>query len=1345
MSRNFNCIHLIILFLASHAGYSQEFQSPKYLNTDNGLSNRSVTAIAQDGMGFIWIGTKKGLNKYDGYSFKQMNGNLGLLDISQIISDKAGNLWIGTAGSGLLHFDIQTNTFSRFLHDENESSTIPSNLVTSLFLDSEETLWIGTENGLVIQKKDSNLGEFQHINSDFPLDQVHIRCITEDLQGNIWIGTFGSGLIKVNNHSLHAQKEFPENHLLNSNFIISIFVLGADELLLGTRNNDLIQYNIASRSISKYGHVSTMDSSSNQIVRAILSDTQSRLWIGTDGNGAEVIINYKNHSPKTLHLTSDQEYPAELSGNSINEIFEDKSGNIWLGTAWNGLTVISKASSQVQQFQAVAPSDKNIPVLSIYEDSDVLWLGTDGHGITKVSKKTQAQRQEDILSNNYIQLISKRKNGMFWIGTFADGLFLYDSKKGVLESYKHEINNPSSLSFNDVRGVVELNDDSVMVGTWGGGLNLVNRKTGHVKIIRALEKDSLGISNDNITCIEKDNKDNIWISTFGGGLNLYHPSSQTFTQFHSDPQLDNSLSSENILTLHDDQNGFLWIGTWDAGIDRMDLATHKIERFQDVEFLQNRTVTAIEHDLNGNIWFSTKKGVLNYDIQSETFHSYPELKGEYHINSVSKNNSGHIYFGGINGAIKFDPISIKKQNLQDEKNVIFTDFKLYNISVPVKEDGLLKQHISNTDEINLTHDQNDLTFEFTSLEYPTAQGYEFAVKLEGFENEWRINGNQRTINFTNLPPGEYVLKVRNRIYGGEWNTNQAMIQINISKPYWHTWWAYLTYTLLFLVFLYAFRKYTIAWEKMRSQLSIKEAINIKDKELHQVKQRFFNNISHEIRTPVTLILGAINRLKEEITPSSNTTQQITSLSKNSQYLLKLVNELLEFRKLEAGQVSLKASQVNISEFVKEIYLSFTTQASSKNIELNFETSCSDQSLWIDNIQMEKVIFNLLDNAFKYCNEHGSIRIGIMADDQFCYVKVQNSGNAIPSAQLEYIFKRFYQSDNHESTNTQGFGIGLSIVSDIVKLHHGAITVESDDANGTQFIIKLPIGNFHFTDTEILPSGQSLRESSSEENQIQNEELPTLELEEFTTLIVEDNKELRKYIGDVLSSEYKIIEASNGEEGFQLAKETIPDLIISDVMMPIKDGIELVSDLKKEQTTSHIPIILLTARTGNIYKKEGFDIGADDYITKPFNEQLLKSRIRNLILSRQKLWKRFSIDKITEPKKLDLQSVDQQFLQELIDLVEESITANNDMTPDFLSKELGMSHSVIYKKLKHLTGQSIVEFIRDFKLKRGAELIGKYQYTVQEACYKSGFSDRRYFTRAFKKKFGVTPSQYAQKD
>lgn len=1344
MSRIFNYIRLIILFLVGHAGYSQEFQSPKYLNTDNGLPNRSVTAIAQDGMGFIWIGTKKGLNRYDGYSFKQMNGDLGSLDISQIISDKAGNLWIGTAGSGLLHFDIQTNKFSRFFQNK-DCSKIPSNLVTSLLLDSEETLWIGTENGLVIQKKDSNLGEFQNIKSDFPLNQVHIRCITEDMQGNIWIGTFGSGLIKVSNHNFYVQKEFPENHLLHSNFILSIFVLGVDELLLGTRNNGLIQYNIETRSISKYNSVTSMDSSSNHIVRAILSDSQNRLWIGTDGNGAEVIVNYKNDSAKTIHLTSELEYPAELSGNSINEIFEDNSGNIWLGTAWNGLTVMSKVSSQVQRFQAVAQSNKNIPVLSIYENSDILWLGTDGHGITKISQKTQTQKQEDFLSNNYIQLISERSDGMFWIGTFADGLLLYDSKKGILESYKHEINNPNSLSFNDVRGVVELNDDSVLVGTWGGGLNLINRKTGNIKIIRTLEKGSLGISNDNITCLEKDIKDNIWISTFGGGLNLYHPSSGTFTQFHSDPQLNNTLSSNNIITLHDDQNGFLWIGTWDAGINRLDLATQKIERFQDVDFLQNRTVTAIQHDLNGNVWFSTKKGVLNYDIHSETFHSYPELKGEYHINSVCKNSFGNIYFGGIDGVIKFDPLSIKKQGLLNQKNVIFTDFKLYNKSVLVEENGLLKQHISNTKKINLTHDQNDLTFEFTSIEYPTAQGYEFAVLLEGFEKEWRMNGHQRTINFTNLPPGEYVLKVRNRIYGGEWNTNQAMIQINISKPFWYTWWAYLIYALLFSAFLYAFRKYTIAWEKMRSQLSLKEAINIKDKELHQVKQRFFNNISHEIRTPVTLILGAINRIKEEIIPSSNVTQQITSLSKNSQYLMKLVNELLEFRKLEAGQVSLKASQINISEFVKEIYLSFATQASSKNIILNFGTSCSDQSLWIDNIQMEKVIFNLLDNAFKYCNEHGSIRVGIKDDDQFCYIEVQNSGNAIPSAQLDYIFKRFYQSDNHESTNTQGFGIGLSIVSDIVKLHQGAITVESDNSNGTRFIIKLPLGNFHFTETEILPPDQSFRKFSNKGNQVQNEELPKLELEEFTTLIVEDNKELRELIRDFLSSEYKIIEASNGDEGFRLAKETVPDLIISDVMMPIKDGIELVSDLKKEKTTSHIPIILLTARTGNIYKKEGFDIGADDYISKPFNEQLLKSRIRNLILSRQKLWKRISIETITSPKKLDLQSVDHQFLKEFTDLIEESITANNDMSPDVLSKELGMSHSVIYKKLKHLTGQSIVEFIREFKLKRGAELIGKYQYTVQEACYKSGFSDRRYFTRAFKKKFGKTPSQYAKKD
>lgn len=559
--------------------------------------------------------------------------------------------------------------------------------------------------------------------------------------------------------------------------------------------------------------------------------------------------------------------------------------------------------------------------------------------------------------------------------------------------------------------------------------------------------------------------------------------------------------------------------------------------------------------------------------------------------------------------------------------------------------------------------------------------------------------------------------------------------------------ATITLVLILSISIYIFRRRIkqkeLANKELEQANKLQNAMHEKDKELLTIKQKFFDNISHEIRTPVTLILGAISRVGEEINFDKSISEHVDTLKKNGSHLLNLVNELLDFRKLEGNQLKLKISPVEIYDFTHEIFLSFKSLASKKNIKFQIhKEQKNNKQVWIDTVQMEKVIYNLLYNAFKFVDENQSVEVKVNHDDQHCFITIEDTGKGIPAKQVKNIFQRFYQSENHQFSHDQGFGIGLSIVHEIVRLHQGEISVESQEGKGTKFIVKLLFGNYHFPENQIIDNDVQESIKKTEPTLLADDESEDLKTtEELTILIVEDNVELRTYIKQILSSRYTILEASNGKEGFDIAKEETPDLIISDVMMPLKNGVELVQDIKSDMRTSHIPTILLTARSGIIYKKEGFDVGADDYITKPFNEILLLSRIQNLIATRKKIWQKIQVSKMTEPVKLSMNTVDEEFLNNLIHLIEINLS-ENDINAEFLTQEMGMSHSVIYRKLKQLTGQSIVEFVRDFKLKRAAELMGKFKYSVKEACFKSGFSDKRYFSTVFKKRFGKSPKQYA---
>jgi signal transduction histidine kinase/CheY-like chemotaxis protein len=646
--------------------------------------------------------------------------------------------------------------------------------------------------------------------------------------------------------------------------------------------------------------------------------------------------------------------------------------------------------------------------------------------------------------------------------------------------------------------------------------------------------------------------------------------------------------------------------------------------------------------------------------------------------------------------------------------------------------------------LKLAHNQNYFTLSFSAPHFPVSD-VNYSYMLENLNSDWFLSSsNQAT--FTNIPPGKYVIKVRASLNTFQWS-EPTLLPIFIAQPLWKRWYAYFIYVSVFVLLLFLFQKYTRERELLKSDLKLESLTREKEKELNNVKHRFFTNISHEIRTPVTLIIGAANRLIDNGMVNKTSQKELDVMRNSSRHLLNLINELLDFRRLEMDGIKLKVAKGNIVKFVHEIYLSFQTQASSTNIDYIFLSCNHEIELWYDRAQMEKVVYNLISNAFKFTPSGGSITVELDCDDQHGYLKVIDSGEGVDNDKLTEIFKRFYQSENASEIRKTGFGLGLSISKEIVQLHGGEIDALNNVDKGICISVKLPLDNTHFPFEQQL---KNFKTSENLENYISshetlNTEVSLSEYSNSSLLIVEDNAQIREYIKNLFTDINTVLTASNGEEGYNLTLENLPDLIISDVMMPVMDGVSMTKKIKTNMQTSHIPIILLTARTNLIYKKEGFEVGADEYITKPFNETLLKTRVYNLLKSRKLLSEKLLNEYISKPiEELSISTPDQQFLAGLTKVIESNIH-ENEINTKIISEALCMSHSVVYKKIKNLTGLSIIEFVRDFKLKRAAILLVKYQLSVSDVCYKVGFSDRRYFSKIFKQKFGVTPSEYAKNE
>lgn len=1373
-------IVLLILTTCFTQLHAQQQLNFRRITINDGLSQNTVFCIVQDKTGFIWIGTEDGLNKYDGYEFttyKHENDNPKSLSHSQInaiLEDGKGNFWVGTS-DGLNLFNKHTENFSRVGNDTSPRNTA-SDFISSIFYDSKGNLWVGTYSGL--KYYDYNTRKLHPYNIGFVGQNKEVsnrvQTIFEDKDHTIWV-SIGKNLKRINvatKKLMSLPQEVDINATLKAANIRAINQCKNGNLWFGTEGHGLFEYNPIAKTAKRYLHNSdNQNSLPTNIIRAIYVNTDNQIWIGTrDGLSVLDTDTYKFHNYKYSTFNSQS-----LSHNSIRCILKDKSGNIWLGTYAGGLNFYAAGSNNFGYIGQKTNNNIGLThrvVSSILANGDVLWIGTEGGGLNYIDRKNGITKSYIVNSvqQNIVKSLAKDKEKL-WIGTY-DGLSCLDTRTNQITDY--EITENDGKPENKQVYAIAVANNGIWLATDGRGLKFRDKQGNTTSYVHN-KNDKNTISSNVVLSLLLNPNNTLWVGT-EHGLNYFDIQKKKFTQYLYNSKDAHSIQHNTIISLFRDTKNRLWVGTEGGGLNFLDSTTNKFYVINEKHGLANTVIHAIREDKNGNLWVSTNKGLSKISIKQFTLPFKPEnidilnytvqdglQSNQFTSGATETNAQGEMFFGGINGVTYFSPQNIIYNKIKPK--VVITDFLIKNNPVKIEEDSPLKKSITETDTLVLNYDQAFITFKFAALNYINPEKNQYAFKLKGFyDDDWHFVGNQRQATYTNLDAGTYTFEVKASNNDGLWTDSIKSIKIIVLPPWWKTWWAYLLYAAIIGALLYSFNNYSVKTTKLKHELELQHLSHEKDQELAKRKLSFFTNISHEIKTPLTLILGPIDKLINQNEGNNKTLNQLRLIQRNGERLVRLINQLLDFRKFEENSMVLQAAEGNIIRFVREIVIAFEPYAQHRHIRLKLVSEQQSIRLWFDRDKLEKVMYNLLSNALKFTNEGGQVTITVTpttADDKnMVAIAVEDNGIGIPPDQIDKIFEKFNHYDN-EGVNTSGTGIGLAFSKGLVALHKGQIKVDSQLATPTTkgktvFTIMLPLGNEHLTEKEIIANYKNSEDISSYKGtEISTTSKLALEKrkqnvinaagkEKLIMLIVEDNKEVREFVGGHFEGEFEIHTAENGKEGLEKAFNLIPDIVISDVMMPIMDGIELCKKLKTDARTSHIPVVLLTARTPIIFNIEGLETGADDYITKPFNLNALEARIWNLLDNRQKLRDRYSKEITLQPTNVAITSPDEKFLEKIMAFIEKNI-AEPELSVEELGNVAGMSRVTLYRKIKALTNQTAIEFIRSVRLKRAAQLLQQNKFNVSEVAYMVGFSDVDYFRRWFKEEFNLTPKEYAQKD
>jgi len=1368
-------IYVLVVFTTLLPLHAQIYQPRfKQLNIDHGLSQGHVKAFLHDRRGYMWIGTRDGLNLYDGYTIKVYRHNafdstsVSGRDINVIYQDDKDCIWIGTDGLNL--YVPESDNFRRFLLDANGAGPP---VVIALYRDDNDMLWVGTLSGLFLLN--IKTGEYKTILHDpqkpNTLSNDNIHSLHADRSGMLWIGT-NSGLntldlVRYNDESrLHFTRYTNDNTHVHGFTAANVSALYEDSdgtLWVGTelglfKTRRSSEHGVMFRYIP-HQHESLRDSWQGRVV-AMTGDKYGNIWLGTSGglailDPATEVFQYVFHHP----LIQDG-----LSYNLIQTIYVDNSGKIWIGTVGKGVDIYDQNAKPFYLYRGYPDKEPFFGELSVTglleDDAGTIWIASNVD-LWRSNRNEPAYEKFHLrqYGNPNIYYTHRDEENRLWFAT-SDGLFLVYPGIDRIHHYKYNPNDEDGIKSDIVRHVYEDKAGNIWVSNsnYLSKWNEEDNRFIHFHISSIPEEPiitSVGQTGDNV----------FWIG-WTQGLVRYSTSTGDGRSFQNNPLDPASISNNFITSILPDPSRpaeVLWIGTGGGGLNRFDVHSETFEHYTVEDGLPNDYVYGILSDEDRRLWISTNRGVSRVDIQAleagniaHAFRNYDVTDGlqsnEFNTGAYYKNDRGELFFGGINGFNIFNP-SLINDNLY-KPPVVFTDFLLSNQSISFRAvESPLQKPIGETGQIKLLHHENVISFEFASLDFTSPEKNQYAYMLEGFHKEWINAGTNRTATFTNLKPGTYTFRVRGSNNDGVWSHREASIVLVIDPPFWQTWWAYILYAVGAIFVLYLFRRYEMHRITLRNQLRIEHVRRDKMTEMDSLKTRFFANISHELRTPLTLILGPAEQLSSELEneQSRHKSQLIYS---NAQRLLRLINQLLDISRLESGSMKLHAGLYDIVPFLKGITTSFSAYAERKRIDLNFTTTETRIALYFDHDKAEKIFINLISNAIKFTPTGGSVSITVSKEKSSAgshvNISISDTGIGIPSDQLVFVFNRFYQVNGSDSHEQEGTGIGLAFVKELVDLHHGSVSIASEMGTGSVFTVKLPLGMEHLSPDDILDRDKQILDDIPrpahesiylDDDFIEDENGTDVQADdnEIMILIVEDNPDLRVYIKEQLKNRYRIIEAANGTEGFSAASDSIPDLIISDVMMPKMDGYEFCQKIKNDQRTSHIPVILLTARAGEKDKYTGLKTGADEYLTKPFSSEELILRIENLIESRRRLREKYSTNVAIKPTDIAVTPVDKNFLEHVLTVIDAHIN-DPGFSVETFAKHVNLSQSQMHRKLKALTNMSANQFIRSIRMQRALELLKKNAGNVAEVAYMVGYEDPGYFTRTFKNYFQYLPSE-----
>lgn len=1326
----------LILFIGFYAPVSAQETQVKFLDISDGLSNNSVVTIFQDNDGYMWFGTYDGLNRYDGYNFKVFRNrindkkSLPFNTIYNIEGDSRNNIWIGGA-NGVCIYNKTSAAFHpvRYI-SPNKKSEIVRDIIHQVKSVSENRVLVASQNlGLLIFENGSLIGRSVPLLMYGNRSVVHnydAVTIQKDIKNNrCWVYVRNVGLCTFNNGSKSLKVDFPFAAEVKT------MELALDGNLWFGTDEGLFLFNIKSGSFSENYF------SSRCTVADILIDKKKEMWVTTDGNGIYKVIGTEK---KAVPYSSVKENKL-LKSNSIWSLYEDKAGNKWIGTLRGGISMLSNTARYFKTVRYNANDPAENFILSFCEDEkNNLWVGTDGAGLKYWDRKT----------NTYIN---------------------YGNK----------------LSSKFITGIVRDDNNEIWLSTWAGGVNKINPKNNSVTQFSCYNPVNKQVEK-NIWFVYKDSKSNIWASaTNEGSLYLFDRAKNSFVLY--DKSINNmqcmtetsdgklwggnysvlySIDKEGrkinkvtignpVRCIHEDKDKKLWLGTQEGGLLLFDRKKNTFKRLTTDDGLPSNTILRMLEDKEGNLWMSTYNGICRFDKKRKTFRNFSVNDGlqsnQFSFNAGIKLTTGEFLFGGINGFNSFFPGAIKSFN--QENNLLLTDFYVNNQPIEESKAGI-EAGSDKIKEVSLDYDQTTLSLEFVALDYNNADKINYAYLLDGWDQQWNYVGQVRKANYSRLPEGKYTFKVKTTNFKGGWNKEVSLVSIEVLPPWYRTWWAYSLYILAVAGILFVYLDYQKNKEKLKYKVKIAELESKKEKEIAEKQSSMFTYISHEFRTPLSLIINPLKKaVQKESVQNGSSGSDLAIAHRNARRLLSLVDQLLLFRKAENDADSLRLSPINVNNLCNEVYQCFVNQAKDKNIQYNFNIPHHEIVIIGDYEKIEISLFNLMSNAFKYTAIGGQIDLKLTETDDEVQLEITDNGDGIEKKDIDVIFEKFKQINSKVSIGT-GFGIGLYIVKYFTDKHKGTVSCTSEPGKGSTFKLNFLKGDSHFENAEITNDVQKrsqlfdeliiddAEENNADGNSFSEADFQKVMLtEKRTVLIVDDNVEIRGYLIKLFAENYMVYSAENGEEGLKMTKKHMPDLVISDITMEEMDGLELCRKIKESNDLSHIPVILLTASKNPETHLQGINDGADDYITKPFDDEILVARVESLLRNRSNL-RTYFLDSITLKENTQKVPVEyQEILKKCIDIVEANIH-KRDFTIKTFALEMGMSHRTLYTKIKIISGQTLNAFIRSLRIRRAAMLMLTEDINIAQASAEVGFEDPKYFRQQFVKLFGMTPSEYIKK-